>query len=66
LTEPFRHKPGLTRFLPGLLTGAGDLKPLPWKGSSDIPAIARANVYLVANAAKEEWQTGETMPVIFK
>jgi molybdopterin molybdotransferase len=66
LTEPFRHKPGLTRFLPGLLTGAGDLKPLPWKGSSDIPAIARANVYLVANAATEEWRTGETMPVIFK
>jgi molybdopterin molybdotransferase len=66
LTEPFRHKPGLTRFLPGLLTGAGDLKPLPWKGSSDVPALAMANVYLVANAAQEEWQAGETMPVIFK
>jgi molybdopterin molybdotransferase len=66
LTEPFRHKPGLTRFLPGLLTGAGDLKPLPWKGSSDVPALARANVYLVANATQEEWRAGDTMPVIFK
>jgi molybdopterin molybdotransferase len=66
LTEPFRHKPGLTRFLPGLLTGAGDLKPLPWKGSSDVPTLAMANVYLVANAAQEEWQAGDTMPVIFK
>jgi molybdopterin molybdotransferase len=66
LTEPFRHKQGLTRFLPGLLTGAGDLKPLPWKGSSDVPALARANVYLVATATQEEWKTGDTMPVIFK
>jgi molybdopterin molybdotransferase len=66
LTEPFRHKPGLTRFLPGLLTGSGDLKPLPWKGSSDVPAVARANVFLVASAAQTEWQAGETMPVIFK
>jgi molybdopterin molybdotransferase len=66
LTEPFHHKPGLTRFLPGLLTGVGDLKPLPWKGSSDVPALAMANVYLVANAAQEEWQAGDTIPVIFK
>ena len=66
LTEAFRHKPGLTRFLPAFLSGAGDLKPLPWKGSSDVPAIARANVFLVANAGQSEWQAGDTMPVIFK
>jgi molybdopterin molybdotransferase len=66
LTEPFRHKTGLTRFLPAVLRGAGELTPLSWKGSGDIPAIARANVYLVADAAQSEWQAGETMPVILK
>jgi molybdopterin molybdotransferase len=66
LTQPFRHKTGLTRFLPGLLTGPGDLTPLPWKGSSDVPAIARANVFLVAAADREEWQIGDTMPVVLK
>ena len=66
LTQSFAHKPGLTRFLLGILSGPGDLTPLPWKGSSDIPAIARANVYMVANSMRSEWQAGETMPVIFK
>jgi len=66
LTQPFRHKAGLTRFLPGALNGAGELTPLPWKGSSDVPAIARANVFLVADAVQSEWQAGETMPVILK
>jgi molybdopterin molybdotransferase len=66
LTQPFRHKPGLTRFLPALLTGRGDLTPLPWKGSSDIPAIARANVFLVANETQSDWQAGDTLPVIRK
>ena len=66
LTQAFRHKPVLTRFLPALLSGRGDLTPLPWKGSSDIPAIARANVFLVASDAQAEWQAGDTMPVIRK
>lgn len=66
LTEAFRHKPGLTRFLPALLKGTGELTPLSWKGSSDIPAIARANVFLVANSTQAEWQAGDAMPVILK
>jgi molybdopterin molybdotransferase len=66
LTQQFRHKPGLTRFLPASLSGPGELTPLPWRGSSDIPAIARANVFLVASAEQTEWQAGETMPVILK
>jgi molybdopterin molybdotransferase len=66
LTQTFRHKTGLTRFLPAVLKGTGELTPLPWKGSSDIPAIARANVFLVADSSQAEWQAGDTMPVIMK
>ncbi|MCU1262442.1 MAG: molybdopterin molybdochelatase [Bryobacterales bacterium] len=66
LTEPFEHKPGLTRFLPARLTGLGDLARVPWKGSSDIPAISRANAFLVADADRERWNAGDTMPVLLK
>jgi molybdopterin molybdotransferase len=66
LTKDFQHKPVLTRFLPALLTGEGDLTPLPWKGSSDVPAISRANAFLMAAAAQAEWKAGDTMPVLFK
>jgi molybdopterin molybdotransferase len=66
LTQPFRHKPVLTRFLPALLSGEGDVTPLPWKGSSDIPAISRANVFLVASSQQAEWAAGDTIPVLFK
>ena len=66
LTEDFHHKPGLTRFLPALLTGAGDLTPLPWRGSSDIPAISRANVFMMVAGEQADWRSGDTMPVILK
>jgi molybdopterin molybdotransferase len=66
LTQAFRHKTGLTRFLPGRLSGEGELTPLPWKGSSDVPALARANVFLVADANRAEWAVGDTMPVLLK
>jgi molybdopterin molybdotransferase len=66
LTEPFRHKPTLTRFLPALLSGLGDLTPLGWKGSGDVPAMTRANAFLVASSSQAEWQAGETMPVLLK
>lgn len=66
LTQPFRHKPVLTRFLPASLSGQGDVTPLPWKGSSDIPAISRANVFMVASSNQAEWSAGDTIPVLFK
>lgn len=66
LTEPFRHKPGLTRFLPAKLSGMGDLAHVPWRGSGDMPAISRANAFLVADADREEWNAGDTMPVLLK
>lgn len=63
LAEPFRHKPGLTRFLPAWVA-EGQLHPVRWKGSGDLPALARANAWMVVDAGRAEWSTGDAMPVI--
>ena len=43
LTRPFRHKPGLTRFLPAALELRTEVTPaVDWQGSGDIPSICRA------------------------
>jgi molybdopterin molybdotransferase len=65
LTAEFRHKPGLTRFLPALLgAGGAEVTPLPWHGSGDLPALARANAFLVADGARESWRSGESIQVL--
>jgi len=67
LAADFRHKPGLTRFLPALLTADGaEVTPLGWQGSSDVPAVNRANAYLVAEADRESWARGELIRVLLK
>lgn len=66
LAADFRHKPGLTRFLPAHLGEDGHLTPLGWKGSSDIPAVVRADAFLVADAARELWHEGEYIQVLPK
>ena len=64
---PFRHKLGLTRFLPALLSRDGErLRHIPWQGSSDIPALARANAFLVAEHDRESWAIGDTIRVMSK
>jgi molybdopterin molybdotransferase len=64
---PFRHKPGLTRFLPARLSPDGQhLRHIPWQGSSDIPALAQANVFLVADHDRESWQVGDSIRVMLK
>ncbi len=67
LQSDFRHKPGLTRFLPALVSSAEDeavVIPLKWQGSGDVVALARSNCLLVAPAEREEWKAGEWMPVL--
>ncbi len=67
LTKPFRHQTGLTRFLPARLSADGsELTPIEWQGSSDVPAVAKANVFLVADPDRESWGAGEMMPVLMK
>lgn len=67
LAEDFRHKPGLTRFLPARLAPDGvEVTPLGWRGSSDVPAVTRANVYLVADAERAAWSRGDLICVLPK
>ena len=67
LTCDFRHKSGLTRFLPARLSadGAG-ITPEVWHGSGDIAALVRANAFLVADADRESWSAGEDIRVLLK
>jgi len=67
LATNFRHKPGLTRFLPAQLTADGsEFTPIRWQGSSDVASMCRANALMVVDADREEWQAGDWMPVILK
>jgi molybdopterin molybdotransferase len=67
LTQDFRHKQGLTRFLPAHLDADGaEVTPVPWHGSGDVPAISRANAYLVADADRAEWKRGDLIRVLAK
>lgn len=67
LTRAFHHKPGLTRFLPARLSLDGDLvSPESWQGSGDIPALTRANAFLVAEADRESWEAGDDIRVLLK
>jgi molybdopterin molybdotransferase len=65
--EPFRHKGGLTRFLPARLEPDGiSLRHIPWQGSSDVPALAKANAFLIADHDRESWDVGDLIRVIPK
>jgi len=67
LTREFRHRVGLTRFLPARLSAdGGEVTPVEWHGSGDIPAITRANAYLVAEAERAEYARGEWIRVVMK
>ena len=65
LTQDFKHRPGLTRFLPARIE-CGDVTPVPWKGSSDIVSLCRANGYFVADAKRESWTAGDLIQVFLK
>ena len=65
LTQDFKHRPGLTRFLPAKIE-CGDVTPLAWKGSNDMVSLCRANGFLVADAKRESWTAGEMIPVLLK
>lgn len=67
LTREFRHKPGLTRFLPACLSPDGaSVTPAAWTGSGDIAAVARSNAFLVAEPDRETWAEGEDIRVLMK
>ncbi|HEV8145770.1 MAG TPA: gephyrin-like molybdotransferase Glp [Bryobacteraceae bacterium] len=67
LTRDFRHKPGLTRFLPARLSADGaKIEPESWQGSGDIAALARANAFLVADPDRESYAAGDDIRVLLK
>jgi len=67
LTEGFHHRVGLTRFLPARLSSDGaEVTPLAWRGSSDVPALTRANAFMVVDADRPDWQAGDWIRVLPK
>jgi molybdopterin molybdotransferase len=67
LTREFRHRPGLTRFLPARLSAdGGEVTPVEWHGSGDVPSLTRANAYLVADPDRPEYPRGEWIRVLMK
>ena len=67
LRREFRQRIGLTRFLPARLSAdAGEVTPVEWHGSGDIPALTRANAYLVSDPDRAEYARGEWIRVLNK
>jgi molybdopterin molybdotransferase len=67
LTRDFRHRAGITRFLPARLSAGGaEVTPVDWHGSGDIPALTRANAFLVTDPDRAEYPRGEWIRVLLK
>jgi len=67
LKSEIRVKPGLKRFLPANLTGEfedSQAELVPWQGSGDIAATARANCYAVIPPNREVIAAGEMIPIL--
>lgn len=67
LTQDFRQKTGLTRFLPATLSRDGsEVTPLRWQGSGDVPALARSNAFLVTEPDRESWSAGDLIRILMR
>lgn len=69
LKKPFKTKTGLTRFLPAVLEGGlydPEVEIVPWRGSGDLLAAARANCYLVVPPDREAIAAGEMVTVVMR
>jgi molybdopterin molybdotransferase len=42
------------------------LTPIRWAGSSDVPAMSRANAFLVTEPERENWEAGDLIRVLMK
>jgi molybdopterin molybdotransferase len=62
-------KPGLKRFLPAILSGEfenSEVGLVPWQGSGDIAATARANCYVVIPPDRDHIAGGEFVPIMMR
>jgi molybdopterin molybdotransferase len=69
LAAPLNEKKGLAHFLPARVEWHGvtpEVKALPWQGSGDIAALARANCFLLVAADRAQVNVGETMPILLR
>ena len=67
LKTSISRKPGLKRFLPGMLSGEfenTEVELAPWQGSGDLASTARTNCYVVVAADRETIKAGEWVPVL--
>jgi len=69
LKKDFKTKTGLTRFLPAMLDGGlydPEVEIVPWQGSGDMLAAARANCYLVVPPDREKLAKDEMVTVVMR
>lgn len=69
LKKAFRTKTGLTRFLPATLEGGlydPVVEVVPWQGSGDLLAAAKANCYVVISPDRETIEEGEILTVVMR
>lgn len=62
-----KTKPGLTRFLPAACTFSDALPQVelvPWQGSGDLAAMARANCFLVVPEEADRIEAGEIVRIL--
>jgi molybdopterin molybdotransferase len=67
LTEGVKTKTGLTRFLPAACTFSGaipEVALVPWQGSGDLAAMARANCFLVVPEDSERLHARSTVRIL--
>jgi molybdopterin molybdotransferase len=69
LKTEIRVKTGLRRFLPAILSGEfedSEVELVPWQGSGDIAATARANCYAVIPPDRERIGAGEWVALMLR
>jgi len=69
LKSEIKTRTGLSRFLPGVLSGefeATKVELVPWQGSGDIAATARANCYVVIPPDRDRLAPGEWVAVLLR
>jgi molybdopterin molybdotransferase len=67
LAKDVKTKPGLTRFLPAACTFAESVPQValvPWQGSGDLAAMARANCFLVVPEDANRLPAGSTVRIL--
>jgi molybdopterin molybdotransferase len=69
LGAALNEKQGLTHFLPARVEWRGatpEVRALPWQGSGDVAALARANCFLVVAADRGQVNVGDSVPILLR